>query len=110
MRTYRGIAYRLLPGTKVRARQLASLAGATRYVWNHFLARNREAHELHKEGKGEKPIVSFCSLGKEFTKLRENTEWLQELSYTVVRYALKHQADAFKEFLKGNCSHPRFKA
>ena len=38
MRVHRNITYRLAPGTAVRARKLASAAGACRYVWNTVLA------------------------------------------------------------------------
>ncbi|KKZ10862.1 MAG: hypothetical protein TH68_09665 [Candidatus Synechococcus spongiarum 142] len=46
---YRNIRYRLLPGATSKARRLFGLAGACRFVWNHFLAQNQEAYKLHQE-------------------------------------------------------------
>ncbi|MXZ55622.1 MAG: helix-turn-helix domain-containing protein [Gammaproteobacteria bacterium] len=94
--SYRGITYRLIPGTKARARQLVCLAGACRYVWNHFLGENQRLMAVHREDPENHPMppTSFFSLGKEFTQLRLSTSWLQELSFSVVRHTLKYQADA----------------
>ncbi|MCY3541317.1 MAG: transposase [Gammaproteobacteria bacterium] len=109
--SYRGITYRLIPGTKARARQLACLAGACRYVWNHFLGENQRLIAVHREDPENhpKPPTSFFSLGKEFTQLRLSTPWLQELSFLVVRHTLKYQADAWAQYFKGVRGRPKFK-
>lgn len=106
---HRNITYRLIPGTRERSRRLASAAGACRYVWNRALAENREAMQAWREGAGEKPSVSFYSLGKWFTELRRETPWLQELPFEPVRYILKYQADAWQRAFAGG-GFPRFKA
>ena len=98
---HRGITYRLIPGTKARARQLACLAGATRYVWNEMLAYQQQLYEVHFMHNAKPPSASFFTLGKYFTALREENPWLQELSFAVVRYTLKHQADAWSQYFKG---------
>ena len=105
---YRGVEYRLLPGTRARARKLAGIAGACRFVWNYFLAQNKEEYKRAKESDGKKPSISFFSLGKQFTQLRKEIDWLSEYSFIVVRYALKYQADAWQGFFKGVRKHPRF--
>ena len=107
--THRQIRYRLIPGSCAKAAALARLAGACRFVWNHFLAANQEAMKLHQEGKSDKPSTSFYSLARQFTELRRETSWLQELPFAPVRYVLKYQADAFKRFFEHG-GHPRFKA
>ena len=67
---YRGIRYRLYPKTKQKAEMLHQCLGATRYVWNHFLARNRQIMEAHRNDESlPRPSVSFFSLGKEFVQL-----------------------------------------
>ena len=110
--SYRGITYRLIPGTKARARQLACLAGACRYVWNHFLGENQRFMEIHREEPElhPKPQTSFFRLGKDFTQLRLGTPWMQELSFSIVRYTLKHQADAWAQYFKGVRGRPKFKS
>ena len=107
---YRGVEYRLLPGSRARARKLAGIAGACRFVWNYFLAQNKEEYKRAKESDGKKPAISFFSLGKQFTQLRKEIDWLSEYSFTVVRYTLKYQADAWQGFFKGVRKHPRFQS
>ena len=118
--THRNIRYRLIPGTCAKAAALSRLAGATRFegrilrIWNHFLAANREAMQAYREGQGDKPkggfagSVSFYGLGKQFTALRRDTPWLQELSFAPVRYVLKRQ-EAFERSFDGG-GYPRFKS
>ena len=105
---YRGIEYRLLPGSRSNASKLSGIAGACRFVWNHFLAKNKEEYELAKENGAKKPSTSFFSLGKEFTQLRKEIDWMQEYSFKIVRHTLKYQADAWQGFYKGVRKHPRF--
>ncbi len=117
---FRSVTYRLHPGTRARHRKLLQTAGACRYVWNHFLARNRRDHATYKLRKAlfdaglvfdkpSRPSVSFQSMGVRFTALRRETPWLRRLPYVPVRFALKYQADAWKRaFAKGG--FPRFKA
>ena len=102
---YRSVTYRLLPGSAENANYLAQVAGACRYVWNQVLA-----DVLDEVEAGEKPSVSTYSLNLRFTKLRRSTDWLQELPCHPVRYTLKYQADAWKEFFRGTRGKPRFKA
>ncbi|KKZ15432.1 MAG: hypothetical protein TH68_00370 [Candidatus Synechococcus spongiarum 142] len=81
-------------------------------MWNRFLARNQEAYKLHQEDPANpKPSVSFFSLGKEFTKLRNRGAfpWLKEYSFAVAREPLRRMALACKAFFQGK-GHPRFKA
>ena len=107
---YRGVEYRLLPGSRARARKLAGIAGACRFVWNYFLAQNKEEYKRAKGSDGKKPSISFFSLGKQFTQLRKEIDWLSGYSFIVVRYTLKYQADAWQGFSKGARKHPRFQS
>ena len=117
---FRSVTYRLRPGTRARHRKLVQIAGACRYVWNHFLARNRRDYATFKLRKAlfdaglvldkpSPPSVSFQSTGVRFTALRRETPWLQRLPYVPVRYALKYQADAWTRAFAGG-GFPRFKA
>ena len=117
---FRAVTYRLHPGTRARHRKLVQIAGACRYVWNHFLARNRRdfaAYKLRKAmcdaglvvDKPSPPSLSFQSMGVRFTALRRQTPWLQRLPYAPVRYALKYQAEAWTRAFAGG-GFPRFKA
>ncbi len=108
--TYRNIIYRLLPGSRDNARRLAGQAGACRFVWNTILGQHNDAYEDAKANGEKPPSVSFFSLGKEFTVLRNEIPWLCEYSFGITRYVLKYQADAWKAFFGGEAGHPRFKS
>ncbi len=98
-RVHRNITYRLLPVTRTRAKQLERLAGACRFVWNHFLAERLATYQFNQcfEAtygiKPEPSSTSFFTLGKEFTQLRKRLPWLQALPFAPVRYVLKYQAE-----------------
>lgn len=114
MTAHRTIVYRLLPETRANARLLMGQAGACRYVWNALLAESgdqyREWEEAREAGINdfEKPSVSFFSLGKRFTKLRREVDWLDQYSFKITRYALKYQADAWKAAFGNGRGFPRF--
>lgn len=117
---FRSVTYRLHPGTRAKHRKLVEIAGACRYVWNHFLACNRRDYATCKlrmlmfdagllVEKPSPPSLSFQSMGARFTALRRETPWLQRLPYAPVRHALKHQAEAWTRAFAGG-GFPRFKA
>ena len=112
---HRTLRHRLYPGNVETGLRLAGMAGACRYVWNHLLADCERRYALWKDYKiGPKPSVSFFTLGKRFTVLRNDPEhaWLKAYPAAVVRYTLKYLADAYKHFLADpvNEGKPRFKA
>ena len=108
----RAVRYRVLPGTPAKARQLNRLAGACRYVWNWSLDRQRTAWLGWLFSSAERPPTpTFFTLGKAFAELRNSSdhEWLKALPFAAVRHTLKHQADAWQAFFKGQRGRPKFK-
>lgn len=103
--------YRLYPGTLRQAQFLARIAGANRYLWNWAIGRNDDRMRAYREGRGEKPSITFFSLGREFTALRASAghEWMRELPYAEVRFALKRYADAMREAVRGQRGFPKRK-
>ena len=117
--TYRNVTYRLLPVTRSRGKQLEALASSCHWVWNYFLAKNRADYQFDQcfeDTYGIKPTplqnpTSFFSLGKAFTQLRRELPWLHEHSFDIIRYTLKHQADAWHRYFNDPTSgRPRFKS
>ena len=106
---HRQIVYGLHPGSWERARKLASVAGACRFVWNEMLDRQDQLYTIARMCESKPPSPSFFTLGKAFTQLRRITPWLQEMPYAPVRYTLKHQADAWQRYFKGESGRPKFK-
>ena len=106
---HRQIVYRLHPGSRERARRLAAVAGACRFVWNEMLDQQEQLYVIARMCGSKPPSPSFFTLSKAFTQLRRVTPWLQELPYAPVRYTLKHQADAWQRYFRGQAGRPRFK-
>ncbi len=108
---HRTVRLRLLPETQAKAQQLAGTAGACRWVWNHFLARQEHQWRCWQDYKiGPKPTVACFALYKDFTALRRDTPWLQQYRCAEVRHTRKHLADAYRRFWAGQGGHPRCKA
>ncbi len=103
----RTVEYVVLPTTRAKGRKMFQIAGACRYVWNHFRENNLADYQAFRKGKGQRPQTSFFSLGVEFTKLRHETEWMQELPANPVKHTLKYFADALKETMAGKKGFPK---
>ena len=102
-------------GVAAAAHQLAGTAGACRMVWNHILARQQHQYRAYRCGQDykfapekAKPQLSFFSLNKDFTALRQDPEYagLREYSFKSVRYVLKYLADAYQAFFPGPRGYP----
>ena len=96
--------------SRTKARKMFQIAGACRYVWNHFREKNLTDYQAFKNGKGKRPQASYFSLGVEFTKLRHETEWMRELPANPVKHTLKYFADALKEAMVGKKGFPKPKS
>ena len=103
----RTVEFVVLPAAKAKARKMFQMAGACRYVWNHFREKNLADYQAFKNGKGQRPHISYFSLGVEFTELRHETDWLQELPANPIKHTLKYFADALKEAMAGNKGFPK---
>ena len=103
----RTVEFVVLPTSKAKARKMFQIAGACRYVWNHFREKNLSDYQKFRDGKGEGPSTSYFSLGVEFTKLRHRTHWLRELPANPIKHTLKYFADALKEAIAGKKGFPK---
>ena len=103
----RSVEFVVLPTSRAKARKMFQMAGACRYVWNHFREKNLADYQAFMNGKGQRPNTSYFSLGVEFTKLRHETNWLQDVPANPVKHTLKYFADALKEAMAGNKGFPK---
>ncbi len=103
----RTVEFVVLPTSRAKARKMFQIAGACRFVWNHFRERNLAGYQAFRNGKEERPQTSYFNLGVEFTKLRHETEWMQELPANPVKHTLKWFADALKEAMQGKRGFPK---
>ena len=103
----RTVEFVVLPAAKAKARKMFQIAGACRYVWNHFREKNLADYQKSRDGKGERPSASYFSLGVEFTRLRHETDWLRELPANPIKHTLKYFADALKQAMQGKKGFPK---
>ena len=103
----RTVEFVVLPTSKAKAGKMFQIAGGCRYVWNHFREKNLADYQAFRNGKAQRPQTSFFSLGVEFTKLRRETDWMQELPCAPVRYSLKYLSDALGQAMAGNKGFPK---
>lgn len=116
---HRAVRFRLLPGTEARARYLSGLAGANRFVWNHWVARFREHRRRYVFWKayriGPKPQFNhkWFEIGKAFTQMKCASEyaWLNTYPSKEVKYAFKYLQDAVDAYYKDpERGMPKFKS
>ncbi|MFC8624315.1 RNA-guided endonuclease InsQ/TnpB family protein [Streptomyces anulatus] len=100
-RVYR---YRCYP-SPTQAEQLIKTFGACRWTYNEGLALRDKAWREHRVALG------FAESCRALTGWRntEGTQWLQEVSSTVLQQALRHLDAAFGRFFKGSGRQPKRK-
>ncbi|MFX3623249.1 MAG: RNA-guided endonuclease InsQ/TnpB family protein [Ectobacillus sp.] len=86
--------------------------GVCRFLYNRFLAYNREHYEQYKQGKQEHGYVS----GMDFDKYVNNDlskqdgfEWIKQAGSKARKKAIMNVHTAFQRFFKGQSKFPRFK-
>lgn len=81
--------------------------GVCRYVYNFYLAHNREIYET------EKRFVSGMDFSKwlnnEFIPNNSDFHWIKDVSSKSVKQSIMNAERAFKNFFKGKSHFPKFK-
>ena len=81
--------------------------GVCRYVYNFYLAHNREIYEV------EKRFISGMEFSKwlnnEFIPNNSDFRWIKEVSSKSVKQSIMNAERAFKNFFKGKSYFPKFK-
>ena len=100
----KAIKVRLYP-TRYQEELMFKSAGVARFSYNWGVAF------LNNYYKENNKILSIGELRKEFTKLRNDSEysWLKEVSSEIPQQALKDLGEAFKKFFNKESSYPKFK-
>ncbi|NJJ38800.1 IS200/IS605 family element RNA-guided endonuclease TnpB [Paenibacillus apii] len=95
--------FRIYP-TPEQATLINNTIGCSRFVYNRFLARWRDAFQ--KTGKG----LTYNSSSAELTLLKQELTWLGEVDSIALQSALKYLADAYQRFFKKQNDAPCFKS
>ncbi|MBF4501386.1 transposase [Savagea sp. SN6] len=103
MLIHKAYKFRIYPN-KNQEVLIAKTIGCSRFVFNHFLAKWKEAYE--ETGKG----LTYSTCSSQLTQLKKELEWLKEVDSIALQSSLKNLADAYGRFFKKQNKAPRFKS
>ena len=73
---------------------LAKTFGCTRFVYNHYLAKRRDAYE--KDGI----TLNYSACAKDLVSLKKEYEWLKEVDSVALQSSVKNLDTAYINFLR----------
>ena len=85
--------YRMYPNREQRI-LLAKTFGCTRFVYNHYLAKRRDAYE--KDGI----TLSYSACAKDLVSLKKEYEWLKEVDSIALQSSVKNLDTAYINFFR----------
>ena len=108
---YKAYKFRLDPTTSQRE-QLGSIAGSCRFIFNHFLAIQKDLYTQRKETNN--PDIKFLSYNQTSSLLtqmkhEEATSWLQQPPNHSLQQSLMDLDRAIKSWLTKKTGFPKFK-
>ena len=95
--------YRIYPNREQRI-LLAKTFGCTRFVYNHYLAKRKDAYE--KDGI----TFSYSACAKDMVSLKKEYEWLKEVDSVALQSSVKNLDTAYINFFRKKAEYPRFKS
>lgn len=102
MKTKRAFKYRFYP-TPEQVTLLAQTFGCVRFVYNSILKWRTDA--FYENGES----INYNAASARLTRLKQEFDWLGEVSSVPLQQALRHQQSAFKHFFEGRAKYPAFK-
>ncbi|TPG68918.1 transposase [Brevibacillus laterosporus] len=100
---HRAYKFRLYPN-KEQAILINKTIGCTRFVFNHFLAKRKDAYEQ------EQKTLNYNDCSSLLTQLKKEIEWLKEVDSTALQSTLKDLDSSYKKFFKEKKGYPKFKS
>lgn len=81
--------------------------GTCRYVYNFYIARNKEVYESEKKFVSGMEFSKW--LNKEYLPSHKEFSWIKEVSSKSVKESIMDAETAFKKFFKKQAGFPKFK-
>ena len=85
--------YRMYPNREQRI-LLAKTFGCTRFVYNHYLAKRKDAYE--KDGI----TLNYSACAKDLVSLKKEYEWLKEVDSVALQSSVKNLDTAYINFFR----------
>lgn len=93
--------------TKEQKTLINKTIGTCRYVYNFYIARNKEVYESEKKFVSGMEFSKW--LNKEYLPSHEESSWIKEVSSKSVKKSIMDAEVAFKKFFKKQAGFPKFK-
>lgn len=101
--------------TDEQAKKLLRGMGVCRWLYNYYIARNKELYEKYQRGEldpSEKHFVSANDFDKYINhdvKTKDEYSWINNCGSKARKKAIVNAENAFKRFFKGEAGFPQFK-
>lgn len=95
--------FRLYPTAEQRT-LLAKHFGASRYLYNYFLTKRKDAYLQSKTS------LNYYDNAKELTTLKKELVWLKEVGSQTLQFSLKCLDGAYNKFFNGLARFPNYKS
>jgi putative transposase len=93
--------------TKEQKVKIHKTIGTCRYIYNFYLAHNKELHDEGKKFMSGKDFSVW--LNNEFLPNHSECSWIKEVSSKSVKRSIENACTAFTRFFKQESGFPRFK-
>ena len=97
---------------EAQKRKFHQSVGICRWLYNQYIAKNKEQYQLFVEGKTENKFVTANDFDKYINnevKTMEEFSWIHTCGNKARKKAIVNAETAFKRFFKGQSKFPRFK-
>lgn len=96
----------------MQIRTFCQSIGVCRWLYNQYIAKNKEQYQLYLDGKTDKKFLSANDFDKYINnevKILEEFDWIHTCGSKARKKSIVHAEMAFKRFFKGRSKFPRFK-
>lgn len=93
--------------TKEQIIKINKTIGTCRYIYNFYIARNKELYENNKEFMSGKSFSVW--LNNEYIPNNPDKKWIKEVSSKSVKKSIENAYSAFLKFFKHENNYPKFK-
>ncbi|MBM7836294.1 RNA-guided endonuclease InsQ/TnpB family protein [Clostridium sardiniense] len=93
--------------TKEQKLKIHQTIGVSRFVYNFYIAYNKEVYE--KEGKFIGGMDFSKWLNNEYIPNHQDKKWIKQVSSKATKQAIMNGDRAFRNFFKGTTGFPKFK-
>lgn len=93
--------------TKEQRVKINKTIGTCRYLYNFYLAYNKELYDKGEKFMSAKTFSVW--LNNEYIPNNRDKSWIKEVSSKAIKQSLENANKAFSRFFKGQSRFPRFK-